>query len=70
MSGEERTDAERLRSAEITLATIRDHAERSLRVSGATGHAGGYEHAMRDVVTILDSRWMPEGEPVVFGGQP
>jgi hypothetical protein len=69
----EHTDAERLRSAEITLATLRQHAERMLSLSKAAGienplpQVAGYDHAVRDVLTILDSRWLPEGEPVVFG---
>jgi hypothetical protein len=73
MSEQERTEAERLRSAEITLATIRQHVERMLSLSAAAGvddplpQARGYDRAMRDVLAVLDSRWLPEGEPVVFG---
>jgi len=69
MSGEGRTDAEKLRSAEITLATIRDHAERNAKFPAdpANEHARGYQSALRDILTILDSRWLPEGAPVMFG---
>jgi hypothetical protein len=68
VSGEGRTDAERLRSAEITLATIRDTAQTTARLGAVGGdHAQGYASAMRDVLAILDARWLPEGEPVIFG---
>jgi hypothetical protein len=63
----ERTDAEKLRSAEITLVTIREQAERSLSLPAdvfRNDHARGYESAMRDVLAILDARWLPEGAPV------
>jgi hypothetical protein len=66
----ERTEAERLRSAEITLATIRETAERSTSSPSAeqfNDHLRGYVSAMRDVMAILDARWLPEGAPVVFG---
>jgi hypothetical protein len=33
-------------------------------------HALGYQTAMRDVITVLDSRWLPEGEPVNFAAEP
>lgn len=66
MDDQERTDAERLRSAEVTLATIRGHAESGAR-AGGSDHARGYASAMRDVLAILDARWLPEGEPVHFG---
>ena len=68
MSSPERTDAEKLRSAEITLATIREHAERSLSLPAGefrNDHARGFESAMLCVLTILDARWLPEGAPVV-----
>ncbi len=67
------TDAERLRSAEITLATLRAHAEHMLSLAKAAGienplpQARGYDHAMRAVLAILDSRWLPESAPVVLG---
>lgn len=71
----EYTDAERLRSAEITLATIREHAERHTQIPvgpGAVGdasdHARGFQSAMRDVLAILDARWLPEGAPVNLPG--
>ena len=73
MSEPVRTDAERLRSAEITLVTLREIAGRHLMapadpdsVNPRVAHACGYERAMRDVITILDSRWLPEGQPVIF----
>jgi hypothetical protein len=69
----ERTDAEKLRSAEITLATIRDYAERNTSLPDdipRNDHARGYESALRNVLAILDARWLPEGEPVIFPGHP
>lgn len=68
MSGEGHTEAEQLRSAEITLVTIREHAERSQLGGPEAGndHARGYKRAMRSVLAILDARWLPEGEPVIF----
>jgi hypothetical protein len=63
----ERTDAEKLRSAEITLATMREHAERSLSLPAdvpRNDHARGYESALRDALAILNSRWLPEGTPI------
>ena len=66
----ERTEAERLRSAEITLVTIREIAERSTSSPSAeqfNDYMRGYVSAMRDVLTVLDSRWLPEGAPVIFG---
>lgn len=62
----ERTDAERLKSAEITLATLREHVDRLLGIPAGNEHGRGYEAAMRDVRAILDSRWLPEGQPVVL----
>jgi hypothetical protein len=73
MSGEGRTEAERLTSAEVTLATIRDHAERATSLPAdvpRNDHARGYECAMRDVLAILDARWLPEGTPVIIGAHP
>jgi hypothetical protein len=66
---EGKTDAEKLRSAEITLVTLREIAERSASWSSAeqfNDHVRGYVRAMRDVLAVLDSRWLPEGAPVVF----
>jgi hypothetical protein len=69
MSEQEHTEAERWRSAEITLVTVREHAERAVQVKPETSvHALGYWRAMRDVLAILDARWLPEGEPVIFDG--
>jgi hypothetical protein len=67
----EHTDAEKLRSAEITLATIREHAERATALPAdvfRNDHAHGYERAMRGVLAILDARWLPEGTPVILPG--
>jgi hypothetical protein len=64
-------DPEKLRSAEITLATIRDHAERNTSLPAGVfrnDHARGYESALRDVLAILDARWLPEGAPVNLPG--
>jgi len=63
-------DAGELRSAEITLAAIRDTAE-SATVTAAlpSAHlARGYQAAMRDVLAILDARRLAEGAPVILGG--
>jgi hypothetical protein len=63
------TDAERLRTAEVTLATIAEHARALLAISapgGGNEHARGYDAALRDIVAILDARWLPEGHPVVL----
>jgi hypothetical protein len=71
MDEHEHTEAERLRSAEIALATIRETAGRATALPAGVfrnDHARGYESAMRDVLAILDARWLPEGAPVVFGG--
>jgi hypothetical protein len=65
----ERTDAEKLRSAEITLATIREHAERATALPPdvfRNDHARGYERGMRVVLAMLDARWLPEGAPVAL----
>jgi hypothetical protein len=50
----ERTEAEKLRSAEITLATIREHAERAQLGGPDAGndHARGYKRAMRGVLAL------------------
>jgi hypothetical protein len=69
VSEQEHTGVDQLRSAEITLATIREHAERATSLPPdvpRNDHARGYGRAMRDVLAILDARWLPEGEPVVF----
>lgn len=58
MSGGEHTEAERLRSAEVTLATIADLA----------GQVD--KKAMRDVLAVLGARWLPEGAPVALEAQP
>jgi len=65
----ERTEAEKLRSAEITLATIREHAERATSLPAdvfRNDHARGYERAMRGVLAIIDARWEPEDAPVIL----
>jgi uncharacterized lipoprotein NlpE involved in copper resistance len=53
---------------EITLATLRDWAERAIRAPAANryGHAAGYERACRDALAILDMNGHPAGEPVIF----
>jgi hypothetical protein len=53
--------------------TIREHAERSTSSPSAgqfNDHLRGYVSAMRDVLTVLDARWLPEGAPVIFSDQP
>jgi hypothetical protein len=70
MSENEHTEAEQLKSAEITLVTIREIAERATSSPSAgqfNDHLRGYVSAMRDVLAVLDSRWLPEGAPVIFG---
>jgi hypothetical protein len=62
-------EAPALRSAEVTLATIRDTAARHAPLPFATEHGQGYRTAMRDVLAILDARWLPERAPVILGGQ-
>jgi hypothetical protein len=66
----EHTEAERLRSAEVTLATIAEHARQGLAITAdATNeHARGYATAMRDIQAILGARYRPEGEPVTLPG--
>ena len=71
MDEQERTEAEKLRSAEITLATLREHVERLIAVTDAVGESSlpetrGYDRAMRTVLAILDARWLPEGTPVIL----
>jgi hypothetical protein len=67
MSEQERTEAEKLRSAEIALATIRGQVESAKAISpGANAHAQGWRRAMRAVEAILDARWLPEGAPVIL----
>ncbi len=55
---------------DVTLNTLREWAERALRVPAEDrrGHAAGYERAARDVLAILDMNGRPAGEPVIFGG--
>jgi hypothetical protein len=58
-----------LESAEITLATLRDWAERSEdaeNVATMNAHARGVRYAARCVQAILDSRRLPPGQPVHF----
>jgi hypothetical protein len=63
-----------LAEAEVTLATIREWAEGMHRAASAgaayspSGHAAGYDKAVRDVLAILDSRHAPPGEPVILPG--
>ncbi|HEX5297696.1 MAG TPA: hypothetical protein VFW50_11970 [Streptosporangiaceae bacterium] len=59
-----------LESAEVTLASLRDWAERTVaqvppdlpRLSVARG----YLNAAKDALIILDSRHLPPGAPIVF----
>ena len=51
---------------QITLATIRQWAERTARLPAGTEHGKGYERAARDVLAILDMNGKPIHEPVVF----
>ncbi len=57
---------------EVTLATLRDWAERATTVPGVTDHGRGYERAAKDVLAILDMHGRPAHEPVIFtpAGQP
>ncbi len=59
------TDVE---SAEITLATLREWAERAAAtpVFERHTHVAGYRKAARDALAILDARDLPPGTPVVF----
>lgn len=56
----------KLASAEVTLATMRDWAERMAASPGGSEHAKGFNRAVGDVLAILDSRDLPPGAPVVF----
>jgi hypothetical protein len=56
----------KLASAEVTLATLRDWAQRMAALPGESEHAKGFNRAVGDVLTILDSRELPPGAPVVF----
>ena len=54
---------------EITLATLRQWAERTLEQippGEASPHASGYRHAARDALAILDMNGRPAHEPVIF----
>ncbi len=51
---------------DVTLATLRDWAERATGVPGGTDHGRGYERAARDVLAILDMNGRPPHEPVIF----
>jgi hypothetical protein len=60
---------------QVTLNTIRQHAESVLALSAASGtgyerqsHAAGYDRACRDVLAILDMNGRPANEPAVFAG--
>jgi len=59
-----------LESAEVTLATLREWAERTVRDTPPDlpplSVARGYGNAARDALTILDSRNLPPGQSIVF----
>lgn len=58
-----------LASAEITLATVREHAERAVdltRTAPPGSHAAGCRQMAREVLAILDKRYAPAGEPVIM----
>jgi len=56
----------------ITLTTIRQHVEQVLSLSKGQvkpaheSRAAGYDHACRDILTILNMHGRPLDEPVVF----
>jgi hypothetical protein len=52
----------------VTLATIRDWAERyaDLPASAPHTHGEGYDHAVADVLAILAAHGKPASEPVIF----
>ena len=61
---------------QITVATVRQHVERMLKLTADSGvehgrnsHAAGYDAACRDVLAILDMNGRPAHEPVVFGSE-
>ncbi len=62
------TDERTPTAEEVTLATIRQWAERALRIPAEDrrGRAAGYEHAAQDVLAILNMNGRPASEPVVF----
>ena len=62
-------DGGKMKDYEVTLATIRDWAERNAFPddSGLTEHARGYMRACRDALKILDMHGRPAHETVVFG---
>lgn len=70
----ELADAE-LEACQVTLATIRRHAERVLEIMGATelprtyndAHGQGYAKGMRQILAILNMHGRPKNEPVNFG---
>lgn len=56
---------------EVTLATLRNWAERTLATTAEAdprSASGGFHRAARDVLAILDMHGAPPGEPVHFGG--
>ncbi len=61
---------------QVTLATVRQHVERMLKLTADSGvthdrhsHAAGYDSACRDVLAILDMNGRPAHEPVMFSGE-
>lgn len=72
--GQQSDQSRALAEAEVTLATLRQWAERMHRAAAPDAgyspqpHAAGYDKAVRDVLAILDMHGRPPGEPVIFGG--
>ena len=61
---------------QVTLATVRQHVERMLKLTADSGaepgrhsHAAGYDSACRDVLAILDMNGRPAHEPVIFSSE-
>ena len=55
---------------QITIATVRQHVERMLKLTAAgcdrNSHAAGFDACCRDVLSILDMNGRPAHEPVMF----
>jgi hypothetical protein len=62
-------DHETLAALLVTVATIREQAERTVELTGTAArdtHAGGRRAEARDVLAILDMNGRPPGEPVIL----
>jgi hypothetical protein len=58
---------------EITLATLRGWAERTILITAEAdprSASGGFRRAARDVLAILNMNGAPPGEPVTLGNYP